>query len=458
MLIRNEDLLIGIIAVLGIAFGITIYCISLHKKYEKFKEYKFKLDRFLELRKTFIDADNSLIYLKDENLKYVFINKALKKFCNKDENEIIGHKVFELYDEEFTKMSYETDLEVLEKNENITTEVAWNNRILHQNKFPVKLSNGKNGVGAYIRDITEESNNKKELLKANKTLKQNEENLQLLLNSTAEAIYGMDLNGNCTFCNRSCLKILGYENQDDLLGKNMHNQIHHSYRDGKTMQLSECRILVALNKGEGAQVDDEVFWRADGTSFDVEYFSYPQYRDGEIIGAVVTFMDVTSRKKAESDIKYLSYHDALTGLYNRRFFEEELIRLDVERNLPISIIMGDVNGLKLTNDVFGHAAGDLLLQKAANTIKSVCRADDIITRWGGDEYIVILPKTSNEDAETIAKRIKDQFSKEKIKDVNCSIAVGSATKYSADENIQKIIENAEERMYSQKFLERKNNR
>lgn len=442
--------------IVGLIFTITVNGILFRKYYNNLNEQKFKLDNFNELRKTYIDADNSLIYLKDENLKYVFVNKALIKFCNKFENEIIGHKVFELYDQEFAKMSYETDIEVLEKNTNITTEVSWNNRILQQNKFPVKLTNGKYGVGAYIKDATEEFNNKNDLIKANKILKENEENLQLILNSTAEAIYGMDLDGNCTFCNKSCLKMLGYENQDELLGKNMHWQIHHSYRDGKLMQLSECRILVALNNGEGAQVDDEVFWRADGTSFDVEYFSYPQYRDGEIIGAVVTFMDITSRKKAERDIIHLSYHDALTGLYNRRFFEEELFRLDVERNLPISIIMGDVNGLKLTNDVFGHAAGDLLLQKAALTIKSVCRADDIITRWGGDEYIVILPKTSNEDAEIIARRIKDQFSKENIKDVSCSIAVGSATKYSADENVQKIIEKAEERMYSQKFLERKN--
>src|SRR5690606_16863794 len=105
-----------------------------------------------------------------------------------------------------------------------------------------------------------------------------------------------------------------------------------------------------------------------------------QYKDGEIVGAVVTFTDITSRKKAESDIVYLSYHDALTGLYNRRFFEEELRRLDTERNLPISIIMGDVNGLKLANDIFGHKAGDMLLQKAAEVMKNGCRADDIIAR------------------------------------------------------------------------------
>ena len=108
---------------------------------------------------------------------------------------------------------------------------------------------------------------------------------------------------------------------------------------------------------------DEVFWRADGTSFAAEYYSYPQLKDGKVIGAVVTFMDITERKKAEEKIRYISFHDSLTGLYNRTFFEEELKRLDTERNLPISIIMGDMNGLKLTNDIFGHTAGDMLLKK-----------------------------------------------------------------------------------------------
>ncbi len=296
-----------------------------------------------------------------------------------------------------------------------------------------------------------------ELEKANIALKENEAKLQLILDSTAEAIYGTDLKGNCTFCNNSCLRILGYESQDQLIGKNMHCQIHHSWKDGRAMSLDECKVFIAAQKGKGVQVDDEVFWRSDGTCFDVEYYSYPQYKDGEVVGIVVTFMDITKRKKAEKDIIYLSYHDPLTGLYNRRFFEEELKRLDVERNLPISIIAGDANDLKLANDIFGHTAGDMLLKKTAEAMKMVCRADDIIARWGGDEFIILLPKTKNEDAEEIAERIKKVLSKEQIYSIGASISLGHDTKNSADENILKTIENAEEKMYSQKTLERRKN-
>lgn len=295
------------------------------------------------------------------------------------------------------------------------------------------------------------------LEKVNRELKENEDRLQLILNSTAEAVYGIDMEGNCTFCNDSCLKLLAYKEQSDLIGKNMHWMSHHSRTDGSPMPLEECQVFNAFMRGERIHVDDEVLWRSDGTSFHAEYFSYPQYKDGKIVGAVVTFMDITDRKKAEDDVLYLSYHDPLTGLYNRRFFEEELKRLDTERNLPISIIIGDLNGLKLTNDIFGHNYGDILLQKVAAVIKKVCREDDIIARWGGDEFIILLPKTRIEDAEDIKHRIKVRFSKERVKAIKGSISMGVEAKISIIQDIVQILEEAEDNMYLEKTLERKNN-
>lgn len=293
--------------------------------------------------------------------------------------------------------------------------------------------------------------------KANLELKENKDKLQLILNSTAEAIYGMDVDGNCTFCNASFLKILGYKHPKELIGKNVHYQIHHSYKDGTPMLIEDCKIVSSLKVGKCINVNDEVFWRADGTCFDVEYNSYPQFKDGVLIGAVVTFIDITERKKVDDEIKYLSYHDSLTGLYNRMFFDVELKRLDVERNLPISIIMGDANGLKLTNDIFGHTAGDALLKKVAEVFKRVCRADDIISRTGGDEFIVLLPKTEALEAEKIINRVKTELSKEQVHAIKGSISMGSYTKVSLEEDILSIISEAEEVMYDEKTLNRKTN-
>lgn len=132
------------------------------------------------------------------------------------------------------------------------------------------------------------------------------EQLSLLLNSTAEAIYGIDLDGNCTFCNPACLRLLGYTQADELIGKNMHWQIHHTRSDGAAFPVEECRIFKAFRQGEAAHVDDEVLWRADGTSFPAEYWSYPQRRGGQAVGAVVTFLDITERRQAEEKLRLYS--------------------------------------------------------------------------------------------------------------------------------------------------------
>ena len=170
---------------------------------------------------------------------------------------------------------------------------------------------------------------------------------------------------------------------------------------------------------------------------------------------MITFLDNTERKRNEDYIKYLSYHDSLTRLYNRMFFEEEMRRLNTERSLPLSIIFGDVNGLKLTNDIFGHAAGDDLLRKTAEILKKVCREEDIMARMGGDEFAILLPKTSAQVALKIIERIKNEFSKEPIGVIKYSISMGYDTKVKMNKSIEETMENAEDMMYKEKMLNRK---
>ena len=149
-----------------------------------------------------------------------------------------------------------------------------------------------------------ESAEKLEALVRSRTreLEEKESQLRLLLDSTAEAIYGIDMEGNCTFCNPACLRILGYERVDELLGKNMHDLAHHSRQDGSFYPVAECHIFQAFRIGTGTHIADEVMWRADGSSFPVEYWSYPQRRDNEVVGAVVTFLDITEAKRVEEKL------------------------------------------------------------------------------------------------------------------------------------------------------------
>lgn len=128
-------------------------------------------------------------------------------------------------------------------------------------------------------------------------LAEHEQQLRLLLRSTAEGIYGMDIDGRCTFANDACARLLGYESSDELLGQHMHDLVHHTRPDGKPYPVEECRIYRAFQHGERVHADDELYWRADGTSFDVEYWSYPQILQGKNVGCVVTFLDISDRKK-----------------------------------------------------------------------------------------------------------------------------------------------------------------
>ncbi|PKL70882.1 MAG: hypothetical protein CVV30_05960 [Methanomicrobiales archaeon HGW-Methanomicrobiales-1] len=138
-----------------------------------------------------------------------------------------------------------------------------------------------------------------ELQKTNEALKESSERVQLLLNSTAEAIYGVDMQGLCTLCNTAFLRILGYERKEQVIGRKMHDLIHHTHPDGTPCPISDCRIFNAFLLGKGTHADNDIFWRADGTSFPVEYWSFPMRRDDNIIGVVVTFIDITERKHLE---------------------------------------------------------------------------------------------------------------------------------------------------------------
>jgi PAS domain S-box-containing protein len=149
------------------------------------------------------------------------------------------------------------------------------------------------GIGVDITDLK----------KTEHSLQDSEEKYLLLLNSTAEAIYGLDLEGDCTFCNPACLRLLGYGAPKDLLGKNMHDLMHHTRADGSTYPKQDCEIYVAVREGRASHVTHEVLWRADRTSFQAEYWSYPMYKTGELVGAVVTFLDISDRKRAEQALR-----------------------------------------------------------------------------------------------------------------------------------------------------------
>ncbi len=149
------------------------------------------------------------------------------------------------------------------------------------------------------------------VLTSAQALRESKEHTDMLLDSTAEAIYGLDLNGNCTFANPACIQMLGYQNNGELLGQNMHSLIHHSHNDGTPYPVEDCHIYRAIKTRKNIHIDSEVLWRSDGSSFQAEYWSHPIYLDGKPNGAVVTFLDISERRQTETALRRAQKMDAV---------------------------------------------------------------------------------------------------------------------------------------------------
>lgn len=294
-------------------------------------------------------------------------------------------------------------------------------------------------VSGFIQDITD--NKKIEL-----TLRKNEEFLSSIFNAIQDGLSIVDRDLNIIRVNSKMEEL--YPHMVPLEGKKCFYAYHR-----RDMPCGFCPSISAMEsdtlKNGMVPYDDP-----DGKGGWLELFVYPIHsHTREVIGAVEHVRDITNRKELEERLRFLSFHDILTGLYNRTFFEEELRRLDTSRSLPLGVMMGDVNGLKLVNDVFGHLEGDKLLIEAGRILKMSCRKEDIVARWGGDEFVALFPNVAEDIMEGIIERIYKNVQESKFNKIPLSISIGYAIKYSTDQSIEDVLRKAEDNMYERKLLE-----
>ncbi|MFW5687119.1 MAG: HD domain-containing phosphohydrolase [Halanaerobium sp.] len=203
---------------------------------------------------------------------------------------------------------------------------------------------------------------------------------------------------------------------------------------------------------------EDTLYDKEGKAVECIIKKVPVIVEEKIIGAYVIYNDISQQKKREEDILYLNYHDNLTGLYNRVYLEAEIASLEVNKESPICILMLDLNGLKLINDSYGHRIGDKLLIRTADVLKNIFRKKDIIARWGGDEFVILLTKTEETKIESLIKRIKNLDQKVVIENGNqipLSLAVGWAFKDDDTTDVYDLLPEAENMMYKNKLLEDK---
>ncbi len=231
----------------------------------------------------------------------------------------------------------------------------------------------------------------------------------LILQAAGEGIYGLNIAGNITFANPAALRMVGYT-EEELIGRPHHRLMHPTTNDnhhaGRHAYEEQQRIRDSFHR-----TDDEMFWRKDGTPFPVEYISTPMFSDGNLVGVVVSFQDISERKRAEEQLRHQALHDALTGLPNRtRFLELLTHTMKYARrraSYPFAVLFLDLDNFKMVNDSLGHLDGDQFLITIAQRIATCLRASDTIARFGGDEFAILLHNVRNrQDATTVVEKIQ----------------------------------------------------
>ncbi len=327
--------------------------------------------------------------------------------------------------------------------------------------------NEKQRLAALVEERTQELRKEhlkaislvKELKAENEIRKQREAALQeakdyfeLVFNTSPDAAYVARLEGGTILdVNEGFTKLFGFSKEDAIGKKCIGLALYSKESDLGTIE----RELLEDGFCDAVEVD---LARKDKSAFVGLLSAKLIWIDG-VAHMSVNIHDITERKKMEDNLCYLSYHDFLTGLNNRRFFERALEKLDAQEMLPLSIIVGDINGVKLINDAFGHAKGDQLIINTAKAMLASCRPGDVLARTGGDEFMLLLPKTDGPVALAVLQSIQyacEELNKSISNEAfHISVALGSGTKTKIEQPIEAVVKIAEKYMYQRKVLESK---
>ncbi len=315
--------------------------------------------------------------------------------------------------------------------------------------YPIEFAQ-RDGRLTLIRDVTESV-----LTKAR--LAERDVQLTALLDSTAEGIYGLDPLGRCTFSNAACARMLGYDSPQDLVGRAMHDLVHHTHQDGRPHPMHECAIRRAYLEERPQHADNELMWRRDGTSFPVEYWAYPIIKSGTVVGSVVSFFDITERQAYAQALQHQATHDSLTGLPNRHTLHRTIadtVDAARARHRHVALCLMDLDRFKEVNDTLGHHAGDQLLVQLAERLRSVAGGRDALVRLGGDEFAVVIGQLDSREAaedkaRTLLQHIKAPFDLTGMRvQIGASIGIAMHPDHGDDPGV--LLRRADVAMYAAK--------
>ncbi|MDH2915502.1 MAG: EAL domain-containing protein [Gallionella sp.] len=407
------------------------------------------------LRTTLQNAPDA-VFITEQDGRITYVNDNVVTLLGYERAELYSMSVYDLVPEDWRQGYRQGAKQILITQQRQVMEI----RLVTKSgiRIPMELNavlmpDGR--VYGSCRDIRERK-------AAEKAIRDSQAHLQRMMDSIAEGMYGVDMQGNCTFVNAAFLRILGYEHADEVLGKCIHTLIHHSHADGTHYPEKECLMYQSFGLQQPAHVDTEVFWRKDGVAVPVEYWSHPIIQEGVVIGAVATFLDITRRKEKEEYIHQLAFYDPLTQLPNRRLLFDRLRQalLASARNARNGALMFlDLDHFKSLNDTKGHEVGDQLLMEVAKRLQACVRDGDTVARIGGDEFVVVLEALSEDgaeaasQAEAVAEKIRTSLSQTYQLDnhlIHTSTSIGIVPFAGSQSSVEDLLRHADTAMYRAK--------
>lgn len=297
-----------------------------------------------------------------------------------------------------------------------------------------------------IEDITDEKLREYELVEKNRMLDEAE----------AVAHVGHFINDyvkGTRYWSDEMYRILGYEPQSEIEKSTLYKKLMEPDEFKRTVdEMNKAIIMKKSTHEANFAINDAV-----GNKKYLRHLYRFRYENGEHTASFGVVQDMTELKSHYEDMEYMNYHDALTDLYNRRYFDEIFEEMNTGENYPLSVIVADINGLKMINDTMGHATGDRLIMKAARIMKSVCEEGDILARLGGDDFILLMPGTIKSQAEIVMNTLHELVAEAEA-EMPISISMGLAVKMNQETSKEDFIKEAEDNMYTSKLYEKTSKR
>ncbi|MFW6229910.1 MAG: HD domain-containing phosphohydrolase, partial [Halanaerobium sp.] len=454
MIINNSDNYLMILFSLMLTFliggGLGAFMNSFKEQKEKIDEERnliyylmqlqLMIKKEMEMKEYIIDNAALGIFCLTPEGELTYVNQTTSEWLGYSREELISKKVADI-DPNFKAEDRKKVWNRLKNEKNMEFESR------HQTKegktFPVQITShyvnlkGEEYEFAFVQDISKRKQRERNLRERKLWLD------ALFENSTA-AIIMADASFRIVDINNKFRELFKFK-LNNIKGKDLDEVLE----TGKTNSVNRnlTKEVLAGHKviTEGKRYDKY------GNPIDVLIRGIPISIEDEIVGIYGIYENITERKKKERELRYLSYHDQLTDLYNRTYLEEKINELDNDSMIPISLLMIDVNGLKMINDTYGHQAGDNLLLQVSDILRKTVSKIDIVGRWAGDEFLIILPGTDKEKGHEIVDEINKRCREIETSKIPISLGIGLSVKKDNKQDLIQVLNEAEENMYQNKL-------